>query len=592
MFQFSQPFLTPYDKYSNWSPHLNSLPANPTPPLHSTSAHPSFQRKSNHTLRLASASATLRPLHTSWPCLPPPSRTPTLLSPLNSQPTSSSQTATQLSQALLPSPPSILPPKTPAIPHTLPLHRQHAVTLTSIQHNNVSFSSPQTSESVWSHIAARGRLRPLPPIPISTQQTIAYCVTHMFHEAGRTDLLSPDLLQLLCQARKGSTLHNHAGYFSKWCQYANLRRLPILPIDPFELSGFLVESSRDDTTASPTANRSAAISFMCNLAGVPNPMLHVLSKMVKESIIRSKGFRGLKKQPLSRDQVESLIQHHLALDKSLSTICTCFRMSLMYEGCLRWHDIAQLTFGDIAINQSCFRLFVPSAKSDKYRQGQWVTIARLSGATTSFSLLLTLLDSLSLLWANSSQSDRQNFLGKLLDPVLPLPLASHDILPLACIPLCFRIQQRTSQPRFDSVLPYHSFLSTLKKWATYLSIDPDDIGTHSLRRGLASDWALLGVPDRVRMTHGRWRSLQVADGYIDESVEIQLRLQAFQQPTQTSSPSLAMPHTLLLPSTSTHSPHSMQIQSRHRLSTKTPHHPHRHSPYPLRKRLSKRLPDT
>jgi len=30
------------------------------------------------------------------------------------------------------------------------------------------------------------------------------------------------------------------------------------------------------------------------------------------------------------------------------------------------------------------------------------------------------------------------------------------------------------------------------------------------------------------MIHGRWRSARVADGYIDESAEIQLKLQAFQ----------------------------------------------------------------
>jgi hypothetical protein len=66
-----------------------------------------------------------------------------------------------------------------------------------------------------------------------------------------------------------------------------------------------------------------------------------------------------------------------------------------------------------------------------------------------------------------------------------------------------------------------------------------DIGTHSLRRGLASDWALLGVPDRLRMVHGRWRSAIVADGYVEESVHIHQCLNVFQSNNAASASSVS-----------------------------------------------------
>ena len=47
----------------------------------------------------------------------------------------------------------------------------------------------------------------------------------------------------------------------------------------------------------------------------------------------------------------------------------------MYEGCLRWHDIHQLLFGDIIITPSFLRLSIQLAKTDTYREGQWITIA-------------------------------------------------------------------------------------------------------------------------------------------------------------------------------------------------------------------------
>ena len=49
-------------------------------------------------------------------------------------------------------------------------------------------------------------------------------------------------------------------------------------------------------------------------------------------------------------------------------------------------------------------------------------------------------------------------------------------------------------------------------WASEIGMDAKQIGTHSVLRGIVSDWALIGVPDRVRMIHGRWRSDRVADG--------------------------------------------------------------------------------
>ena len=51
-------------------------------------------------------------------------------------------------------------------------------------------------------------------------------------------------------------------------------------------------------------------------------------------------------------------------------------------------------------------------------------------------------------------------------------------------------------------------------------VSPDiDFGLHSLRSGGASQAARSGVSGRVWRRHGGWRSIQAADGYVDESLE-------------------------------------------------------------------------
>jgi hypothetical protein len=84
----------------------------------------------------------------------------------------------------------------------------------------------------------------------------------------------------------------------------------------------------------------------------------------------------------------------------------------------------------------------------------------------------------------------------------------------------------SSLPHFSKTISYPQFLARLKLWGSATGLDPRSLGTHSLRRGLSSDWALQGVPDRLRREHGRWRSAKVADGYIDTSINIQLLLLA------------------------------------------------------------------
>lgn len=57
-----------------------------------------------------------------------------------------------------------------------------------------------------------------------------------------------------------------------------------------------------------------------------------------------------------------------------------------------------------------------------------------------------------------------------------------------------------------------------KKKLGSLQYNHVDFGLHSLRLGGATLAANLGVPDRLFKQHGQWKSENVQDGYIDDSV--------------------------------------------------------------------------
>jgi len=140
---------------------------------------------------------------------------------------------------------------------------------------------------------------------------------------------------------------------------------------------------------------------------------------------------------------------------------------------------------------------------------------------SSFERFMNARDKLIDIWNKASLSDRVNILG--LTWQQPIP---HN-LPLDHIPLLISIDPSTKLPRCTPQVSYHSFLATLKAWAQPLGLSAEEIGTHSLRRGLSSDWALLGIPPHIRQMHGRWRSPQVADSYIGTETQSHLSLSAF-----------------------------------------------------------------
>ena len=399
-----------------------------------------------------------------------------------------------------------------------------AVTIQGIGPSGVITTTPAPAFQACQSLFLRRRAHQAAPVSDPATQMMQACTFHMMRTFPQPHLFSPGLLDLLKLVRKPSTLNGHAPYFQKWQAFCHAKGIPYLPATPLAVANFLFESASGDSTASPTLNRCGAISFFCHMAGAPNPMAHPFCVQVKFALLRKLGLIGAKKLPLLQSQLLHILHIQLVGPHTLPTLLQCFHMALMYEGCLRWHDLAQLFFGDIIITKSFLRLFIQSAKTDTYRQGQWITIAASTAPYSVCQLLHRILAHLTHLWALVPGPSRAGMLDPA--PAQQGSLSSLFLLPLQDVPVTFAFNNTTALPCFNRVVSYPQFLACLKKWGAAAGLNPQYLGTHSLRRGLASDWALQGVPDRLRREHGRWRSAKVADGYIDASINIQLLLHA------------------------------------------------------------------
>jgi hypothetical protein len=128
-------------------------------------------------------------------------------------------------------------------------------------------------------------------------------------------------------------------------------------------------------------------------------MEHPLCIQVKSALTRKLGLLGATNLPLVRSQLLQILYRHLSIPHTLPTLLACFHLALMYEGCLCWHDLAQIQFGDIIITPALLLFFIQYAKTNTYRQGQWISIPSSSNPYSACQLLHSILQYLTRLWA-------------------------------------------------------------------------------------------------------------------------------------------------------------------------------------------------
>ena len=70
----------------------------------------------------------------------------------------------------------------------------------------------------------------------------------------------------------------------------------------------------------------------------------------------------------------------------------------------------------------------------------------------------------------------------------------------------------------DKPISYSSIREAFKRDLKSVGADPSKFGLHSLRSGGATMAANSGVNDRVFQRHGRWKSVQAKDTYVDDDL--------------------------------------------------------------------------
>ena len=79
----------------------------------------------------------------------------------------------------------------------------------------------------------------------------------------------------------------------------------------------------------------------------------------------------------------------------------------------------------------------------------------------------------------------------------------------------------------DKPISYSSIRDGFRRDLKNIGVDPSKFGLHSLRSGGATSAANNGVNDRVFQRHGRWKSAEAKNIYVDDGIEQRLSVSKF-----------------------------------------------------------------
>ena len=300
--------------------------------------------------------------------------------------------------------------------------------------------------------------------------------------------LAKALPDTLLQSRASSTTAKYLRAYERWNRWAAQRAETVAyPVNEVHFALYLQhvgESSQSKSAAEEAVN---AISWVQQLADHQPVSASPLVRATLAGLQRKLAKPRVRKEPVTVEMLSRIVGS-LGTAPSLSDTRLAAACLLAFAAFLRYDDLARLRCCDIKLEVSYMTVHITSSKTDQYRQGDTVMVARTGTSTCPVAMLERYAAAASIELSSSLRLFRGIVKTK-----------------------------RGERLRASGSLGYARMRELLLTKLEQLGYDKHQFSLHSLRLGGASAAANAGVPDRLFKRHGRWKSETAKDGYVKDS---------------------------------------------------------------------------
>lgn len=300
--------------------------------------------------------------------------------------------------------------------------------------------------------------------------------------------LSKKFTEVYSHCREPNTIKKYENHFKIWKNWADENQVCSSPAQPHYVAIFLLYLIQVEGSMPKIEGCFYAIKFFHKSVSFADPCESILVKNMFEAAKRIIHHKVTKKKAFKLDSLVKL--YDITNKEDLSELRILIICLVGFCGFMRFSEIANLKRSDIIFTETYMKLFIEQSKTDVYREGSWVYIAK---SRTSICPVDNLGKYLSL--ANIKE-DSEEFIFRAITKTKTTQKLRKTNKPL-------------SYTRAREI-----YINVLVK----LGLNPTEYGLHSLREAGASAAANNGLPDRLFKRHGRWRSENAKDGYIADDI--------------------------------------------------------------------------
>ena len=296
----------------------------------------------------------------------------------------------------------------------------------------------------------------------------------------------------LTGAKAASTMKRYIpawGYFKRWCAGHDLSFLPAAPLT---VALYLLKLTQTANSFSTVKLASAAIAAFHSFASQPEVTRAPIVAAIREHARRNLHAGDNRKKPIPWEKVEEVCK--VLADRPsgrLRNLMLATAISLGFCAFFRYDDLSHIKVGGIthSSDSASMDIHLESRKNDQFRQGSDITVTAVDGSYAC--------------------------------PVqLTAILIKHAGLVDGERPLFSAVRMSGEQEVYGiTPISYNSLRESMLKVFQEVGLPKEKFGTHSMRSGGATLAANSGVPDRLWMEHGGWRSFRSAVGYVKTSAE-------------------------------------------------------------------------
>jgi integrase len=312
------------------------------------------------------------------------------------------------------------------------------------------------------------------------------------------------IVRQVLHSRAPSTVKKYLGAYQRYKMFlADTGRSTKLPTQSILVSTYLSQLCEQKSSYNAVLLAFCAIKwvhslFPTNIEG--NPADSPVSLNIVEASKRRFSKPPSKKEPLPVDVVRRVCATFGGPTATLLDLRTALIFSLGFSGLFRIGELLELQARDIVMQEDHVDITVRKSKTDQYRLGNKVFVAKTDGPACPYGLL-----------------SRFFRIAKIV------PNSDQYIFRSAN-----SLKQGPTKATLNKPISYSRCREIIKHTLGKVGVDPKGYSTHSLRSGGATAMAQLGTgnPSQSRLLRlqGRWRTDRTRDMYIKDSVENRLLL--------------------------------------------------------------------